>query len=57
MAPYLGLIYSKEPMSKSKRLDHKVLEETQNYKDQLDELDIKTLWEELDKLIPSDKED
>jgi hypothetical protein len=52
---YLGLTYSKEQMSKDKRLDHKVLEEAQNYKDQLDQLDVKTLWEELDKLVPEDQ--
>jgi hypothetical protein len=44
-------------MINRERLDHKVLQESQNYKDQLDKLDIKTLWEELDKLIPPDKED
>ena len=43
-------------MSKNKRLDHKTLEEAQNYKDQLDQLDIKTLWEELDKLVPKENE-
>jgi hypothetical protein len=43
-------------MTKGERLDYKVLQESQNYKDQLDKLDIKTLWKELDKLIPPDKE-
>jgi gentisate 1,2-dioxygenase len=55
LVPYLGSIYSKEQMSEDRRLDHKVLEEAQNYKDQLDRLDIKTLWEELDKLVPEDQ--
>ena len=42
-------------MSKDKRLDPKVIEEAQNYKDHLDNLDIKSLWEELDKLVPEDQ--
>jgi hypothetical protein len=41
-------------MTKRERLDHKVLQESQDYKDQLDQLDIKSLWEELDQLIPQD---
>jgi gentisate 1,2-dioxygenase len=43
-------------MSKDKRLDHEVLQESQNYKNHLDQLDIKTLWEELDKLVPKENE-
>lgn len=42
-------------MSKGKRLDHIVLQESQDYKDHLDQLDIKSLWQELDKLVPSEQ--
>jgi hypothetical protein len=42
-------------MSKDKQLDHKTIQEAQDYKNHLDQLDIKTLWEELDKLVPEDQ--
>ena len=42
---------------KEKKLDLDILQESEDYKKRLDSLEIKQLWEELDLLIPKDKED
>jgi len=42
---------------KEKKLDLNTLKESEDYKKRLDSLEIKQLWEELDLLIPKDKED
>jgi hypothetical protein len=42
---------------KKKKLDLNTLKESEDYKKRLDSLEIKQLWEELDLLIPKDKED
>ncbi len=42
---------------KEKKLDLNTLKESEDYKKKLDSLEIKQLWEELDLLIPKDKED
>jgi hypothetical protein len=42
---------------KEKKLDLNTLKESEDYKKRLDSLEIKQLWEELDLLVPKDKED
>jgi len=42
---------------KEKKLDLNILQESEDYKKRLDSLEIKQLWEELDLLVPKDKED
>ncbi len=42
---------------KEKKLDLDILQESEDYKKRLDSLEIKQLWEELDLLVPKDKED
>ncbi len=42
---------------KEKKLDLNILPESVDYKKRLDSLEIKQLWEELDLLVPKDKED
>jgi hypothetical protein len=42
---------------KEKKLDLNTIKESEDYKKRLDSLEIKQLWEELDLLIPKDKED
>jgi hypothetical protein len=42
---------------KEKKLNLNTLQESEDYKKRLDSLEIKQLWEELDLLIPKDKED
>ena len=39
-----------------KRLDLKAIEEASKHRVYLDQLDLKTMWEELDLLGPEDKE-
>jgi hypothetical protein len=35
-------------------LDLRVLQETQDYKERLDQLELKEMWEALDQLVPQD---
>jgi hypothetical protein len=44
-------------MEKQERLDLQVLQEVQEHKAQLDQLEIKEMWERLDLLVPQEKED
>lgn len=43
-------------MSKHKRIDIEAIEEASKQREYLDQLDLKTMWEELDLLVPKDKE-
>jgi hypothetical protein len=36
------------------RLDLQVLQEAQDYKAQLDQLELKEMWAQLDQLVPQD---
>jgi hypothetical protein len=38
------------------RLDLEALQEAQDYKARLDQLDLKEMWEHLDQLVPPDLE-
>ena len=41
---------------KEKKLDLNTLKESEDFKKRLDSLDIKQMWEELDLLVPEDKD-
>ena len=43
-------------MSKHKRIDLEAIKEASKQREYLDQLDLKTMWEELDLLVPEDKE-
>jgi hypothetical protein len=44
-------------MDQQARLDLQVLQEAQEQRAQLDQLEIKEMWERLDLLVPQEKED
>jgi hypothetical protein len=44
-------------MDRQARLDLQVLQEAQEQRAQLDQLEIKEMWERLDLLVPQEKED
>jgi hypothetical protein len=44
-------------MDRQVRLDLQVLQEAQEQRAQLDQLEIKEMWERLDLLVPQEKED
>jgi hypothetical protein len=44
-------------MSKHKRIDIEAIEEASKQREYLDQLDLSTMWAELDLLVPDEKQD
>jgi hypothetical protein len=44
-------------MKKQKRLDIEAIEEASKQREYLDQLDLSTMWAELDLLVPDEKQD
>jgi hypothetical protein len=44
-------------MSKHERIDIEAIEEASKQREYLDQLDLSTMWAELDLLVPEEKQD